>query len=51
MLDVQTVMSDLRDSNPQDVADLLDGSRIPSATDVTLYLVDFQQVVLQASPA
>ncbi len=44
-------MSDLRDSNPQDVADLLERVAHPLGSDVTLYLVDFQQVVLQAVPS
>jgi hypothetical protein len=51
VLDVQAVMSDLRDSNPQDVADLLERVAHLLGSDVTLYLVDFQQVVLQAVPS
>jgi hypothetical protein len=51
VLDVQAVMSDLRDASPQDVADLLDRVAQPLGHDVALYLVDFQQVVLQAVPS
>ena len=51
VLDVQAVMTDLRESHPQDVADLLERVARPVGTDLTLYLVDFQQVVLQAVPS
>jgi hypothetical protein len=51
VLDVQAVVSDLRNSNPQDVAHLLERVAHPLGRDVTLYLVDFQQVVLQAVPS
>src|SRR4051794_32503556 len=51
MLDVDLVMSGLSDANPHDVPDVLARVAAPIGTDVTLYLVDFQQVVLQSVPS
>jgi hypothetical protein len=51
VIDVRTVMTGMREANPVDVADVLEQLARPVGRDVTLYLVDFQQVVLQAMPS
>jgi hypothetical protein len=51
VIDVRAVMTGLRQADPQDVPDLLERVARPVGSDVTLYLVDFQQVVLQAMPS
>ncbi|MEO7982141.1 MAG: SpoIIE family protein phosphatase, partial [Sporichthyaceae bacterium] len=51
MLDVEAVMSDQRNAHPDDVGDLLARAAAQVGTDVTLYLVDFGQVVLQPVPS
>lgn len=50
MLNVTDVMHDLRNEDPQDVLDVLERAARPLGRDVALYLVDFQQLVLQAVP-
>ena len=50
VLDVGTVLADQRASHPDDVGDLLSRAGAGLGTDVTLYLVDFGQVVLQPVP-
>ena len=50
VLDVGTVLADQRASHPDDVGDLLCRAGAGLGTDVTLYLVDFGQVVLQPVP-
>ncbi len=51
MLDVEAAMSDQRNAHPDDVGDLLTRAAAQVGTDVTLYLVDFGQVVLQPVPS
>ena len=51
MLDVEAAISDQRDAHPDDVGDLLARAGAQVGTDVTLYLVDFGQVVLQPVPS
>lgn len=51
MLDVEAAIADQRDAHPDDVGDLLARAGTKVGTDVTLYLVDFGQVVLQPVPS
>jgi hypothetical protein len=47
VLDVAAVLRDLRHTSPQQVVEVLDRVASPVASDLTLYLVDFQQAILQ----
>ena len=51
MLDLEATIADQRDAHPDDVGDLLARAGERIGTDVTLYLVDFGQVVLQPVPS
>lgn len=51
MVDVQEVISRHREAHPGEVADILQRAAAGVGTEVTLYLVDFGQVVLQPVPS
>jgi hypothetical protein len=51
VLDLEATIADQRDAHPDDVGDLLARAGERIGTDVTLYLVDFGQVVLQPVPS
>jgi hypothetical protein len=51
VLDLEATIADQREAHPDDVGDLLARAGVRVGTDVTLYLVDFGQVVLQPVPS
>jgi hypothetical protein len=51
VLDLEAAIADQREAHPDDVGDLLARASVCVGTDVTLYLVDFGQVVLQPVPS
>jgi hypothetical protein len=51
VLDLEAAIADQREAHPDDVGDLLARAGVCVGTDVTLYLVDFGQVVLQPVPS
>lgn len=50
MLDIESAVADLRRTHPADVADVLERVGSVIGHDITLYLVDFGQTVLQPLP-
>lgn len=50
MLDIESAVADLRHTHPADVADVLERVGSVIGEDITLYLVDFGQTVLQPLP-